>query len=475
MATSSTSASVTPLSFTGTSPYSSSFQGILTRAVGIASIPLQELQNQDQTVLSEETQLATLQGTAAGLTTAVQALGTLGASQAVAASSSDTSIVTVTATGASAAATYTVNSVTSLASAASETSNQVGGYADSTTTPVSIIGSGSMTLVVGIPAVQIPITLTTATNNLVGLENAINATTAGVPPSGVTATILTTGNGNYLSVSAVNTGATTLQLFDGSVATGTDILTQAANQGSNAVFTLNNVLVTRSQNTVNDLISGATLTLVAASPTPPTPVTLTLASDPSQLSTALTTLVSAYNAAVGQINDQAGVSTGVLSGDSTIYQLEGDMQQMSTYQGSGSIKSLADMGVTFASNGVMSFDPTVLAGLSNSQVAGAFQFFGSPASGFGGLSQALDQVSDSATGAIANEQTALQSDDAGLQTQITNTEASINAMQKTLFQQLSQADTLISTLDTQQNLLTASIQSLNYVNYGYGQQSTSGG
>jgi flagellar hook-associated protein 2 len=169
---------------------------------------------------------------------------------------------------------------------------------------------------------------------------------------------------------------------------------------------------------------------------------------------------------VSAINGQAGVSTGVLSGDSTIYQLEGDMQQMSTYQGSGEITSLAEMGITFADDGTMSFDPTVLAGLSNSQLASAFQFFGSDTTGFGGISQALDQVSDPSTGAIANEQTTLQQDDAGLQTQITATTASINAMQETLFQQLAQADTLISTLDTQQTLLTASIQSLDYTLYG---------
>jgi hypothetical protein len=45
-------------------------------------------------------------------------------------------------------------------------------------------------------------------------------------------------------------------------------------------------------------------------------------------------------------------------------------------------------------------------------------------------------------------------------------------MQQTLFQQLAQADTLISTLDTQQSLLTASIQSLDYTLYGA--QTTSG-
>ena len=457
MSTSSTtpasSGGITPLTFTGTSQYSSSFQGVLTRAVGIASIPLQELQSQDQTVLSEETQLASLQGTAQSLTTAVQALGDLGANSAIAGSSSNSAIATIASTGATSAASYTINSITSLASAASETS--LTGYADSQSTPVS--STGIMNLVVG--TTNYPINLTTATNNLVGVEAAINATN-----SGVTATILTTGSSNYLSISADNTGATHLHLLDDPTGANTNVLTDA-NQGTDAVFTLNNLPVTQTGNTVNDVIPGATLTLVATTPIT-APVTLTLASDPSQLSSGLQTLVSAYNAAVSAINAQAGVSTGVLSGDSTIYQMEGDMQQMSTYQGSGSIKSLADLGITFANDGVMSLDPTVLSGLSNSQLASAFQFLGSETTGFGGISQALDQVSDPSIGSIANEQVTLQENDAGLQTQITNTTASINAMQETLFQQLAHADTLISTLDSQQSLLTASIQSLDYTLYG---------
>ena len=89
-----------------------------------------------------------------------------------------------------------------------------------------------------------------------------------------------------------------------------------------------------------------------------------------------------------------------------------------------------------------------------------------------GKSGRFSDVFDPNTGAIANEQITLQQDDAGLQTQIVSTEASINAMQQTLFQQLAQADTLISTLDTQQSLLTASIQSLDYTLYGA--QTTSG-
>ncbi len=125
----------------------------------------------------------------------------------------------------------------------------------------------------------------------------------------------------------------------------------------------------------------------------------------------------------------------------------------------------------------MSFDPTVVGGFSSSQLAGAFQFLGSETSGLGGVSQALDQVSNATTGAIAAEQSTLRQDDATMQTKITETETSINSMQKTLFQQLSQADTLISGLESQQTILTASIQSLDYTLYGTnnGTNTSSGG
>ncbi len=443
---------VTPLTFTGTSPYSASFQGVLTRAVGIASIPLQILQSRDQTILSQETQLASLQGTTAGLTSAVKALGDLGANQAISASSSDSSLVTVATTAATAPASYTINSITSLASAASETS--LIAYSDSASTPVS--PGGVMDLVLG--TTHIPINLTSSTNNLVGLVNAINLAGAGV-----SATILTTGTGvNYLSLSAVNSGQTTLQLNDDPLGANTNVMT-SANQGTNAIFSLNNLPVIRSSNTINDLISGATLTLQAKTTTP---ATITLASDSTQLASGISTFVNGYNASLSQINSQAGLGTGVLSGDSVIFQLEGDMKQIANYQGSGEVKSLSDMGITFASDGSMSVDPTVIAGFSSAQLAGAFQFFGSETSGFGAISQTLDQVSNATSGAIATEQTSLQNANIGLQTQITNMEANINAMQKTLFQQLANSDTLISSLDTQQSILTASIQSLDYTLYG---------
>ena len=47
----------TPLVFTGISSYSADFNTVLKRAVAIASLPLQKLQNDDADILSKKTLL----------------------------------------------------------------------------------------------------------------------------------------------------------------------------------------------------------------------------------------------------------------------------------------------------------------------------------------------------------------------------------------------------------------------------------
>ena len=174
-------------------------QSILNRAVQIAQIPMTRLQNRDSTVLQQKSSLVSLQSDLAALASSMQSLGKLAANQALSATSSNPDVVTVASTGATSAATYAINSFTSPAAAASETS--LSSYADSSSTPVS--SNGSMDLVVGSKTYN----FTLATNNLVTLRDTINSLNAGV-----TASILTTSGGNYLSISANSTGAATLHL-----------------------------------------------------------------------------------------------------------------------------------------------------------------------------------------------------------------------------------------------------------------------
>ena len=177
-------------------------------------------------MLAEKTALGSLQGTVAALTSSLTAFGTDGSSLAFGATSSNPAAVTVSNSGATSPATYTINSVISVASAASETS--LASYADSASTPITTGATtpGAMQLVVGANTYNFTLTH----NNLSGLVSQINGLNAGV-----TASILTTSGGNYLSLQANSTGATTLQLNDASSAIPANTIT-ATNQGADAEF-----------------------------------------------------------------------------------------------------------------------------------------------------------------------------------------------------------------------------------------------
>ena len=94
------STGITPLTITGVSSLSSQLQTVLNRAVSIASLPLQQLQNQDADILSKKTLLSGFSDAALTLGNAVTKLGQIASGKALAATSSDTSKVTVQNTGA---------------------------------------------------------------------------------------------------------------------------------------------------------------------------------------------------------------------------------------------------------------------------------------------------------------------------------------------------------------------------------------
>ncbi|HXU20041.1 MAG TPA: flagellar cap protein FliD N-terminal domain-containing protein, partial [Verrucomicrobiae bacterium] len=181
---SSTSSLFAPQVFSGVSQFSSDFQSILQRAVSIAELPIQTLQNQQSDLLQQKQLLIGLNTAAASLGSSLGALGSLGANQGLSAASSNSSTVSVTNSGATSPATYTISNITSVAAAAAETS--VSGFADSTSAHVS--ATGIMKLVVG--SSTYAINLASGQNNLNGLADAINSLGAGV-----TASVLTTGTG----------------------------------------------------------------------------------------------------------------------------------------------------------------------------------------------------------------------------------------------------------------------------------------
>src|SRR5581483_3874599 len=319
--------------------------------------------------------------------------------------------------------------------------------------------AGHLTLVVGSQKLEIDAS-TSATNNLNAVASAINK--SGLP---VTAGVLTAASGqNYLSVNAQNTGATTLQLLDGPAnAPGRTNLLTDGTQGANVSFNLNGIPVVQSSNTITGVRQNVSINLLQA-PANGT-VNMSLSPDPSQLSDALTTFVNSYNTLVDDVDQEVGPSANMLSGDIAITTLQDDMRQLVSYQGSGAIKSLSDLGITMDTSGKMSFDSANIDGFSNAQLSAAFSFVSS-SNGLASLAANFTQLSDPLTGSIHSEEAGLTETTNNLTDQINSLNTRISVAQQALESKLQQADAMLAQLESQQNVLTASLTSLNYVLYG---------
>ena len=450
--------SITPLTFTGISDFSDDFQTILTRAVSIASLPVKLMQNKQIDILQQKQQASSLNTAVAALGEAVAALGAIGKSRAVVGSTSDSTKIAIVGTTAEAPATYTITEVSSIAKAATETS--ASGYADSTAAQVS--ASGELDLIVGTKTYHI--TLDAAHNNLVGLRDEINSRVAGV-----TASVLTTGTGltpNYLSVSSNTVGETTLRLVENpdDPLLAAEFLT-SANQGANTTFKLNGATVSKAATYINDVIPGVTFNVLKKTDTDES-ITLQLSSERTPVSNALSALVAKYNAAREEVNAQSGEAAGLLAGNNMVRETQNAMRALTGYQGTGTIVSLAELGIEMSSTGEMSFKSDTLTSLTDTQFAAVFDFFGSSTSGLGALEDRFTGISDPVTGLIKLAQDQFDATDTRLTNQIADLNLRIEKMEAGLMAKLQIADSLLAQLSTQQTLLTASIDSLKYTTFG---------
>lgn len=448
--------SLSPLTFTGVSKFSGDLQTILNRAQQVASFPLQALQNDKADLLQKKTLTMTLQSLSSELSARMQNLADIGDAKGMQGTSSKPSIISVNSATGLTAASYTISEITSVAASASETS--IAGYASTTAVPVST--TGHLQLIIGSNTYDI--SLPPEENHLTGLRNAINNLGAGV-----TATIFTTGTGtdpNYLSLAATATGATTLTLRDDPGGVNADILT-GTNQGINAEFKLNGVSVSKPSNLINDVIPGISFT-IAGTTSGNEIVTLSLASSRSQLSNALNQFVGSYNNMVDFLDTQIGPSAGLLSGSNLISGTAAALRQLTSFQGSGDLRSLAEIGLELDNAGKLSLNADRFNSISDSQLPAAFNFFDRSAQGMGSLLEQFTSFSDPVTGRTRMELDQFGVTENRLNSQIGVLTERIQQQQAALQARLQFADTLLATLESQQSVLQAQLESLNLTLYG---------
>lgn len=454
--------SLTPLSFTGISKFSSDFQSIVNRTVAIAALPVQSLQN-DQTSLGEKkTALTNLRSAVGAFAASLETLGTLGSGGATSVTSSS-SIVTASLGSGATPGNYQITEITSLADTAISTSTA--GWATADATQVSTGADHKVELLIG--GVSHEITLTPETDNLNGLRDAINALGAGASASLIDTGAAAGAQRYFLVLSAQQSGPATLELRteSGNAASASMEITKP---GASASFKVNGRLVTSNDNYIPGVVPGVNLRLNSTSSSGQT-VNLTVATNASPVVNALTSFVSSYNDLASSLDLHIGESAGVLSGDSLISNLYGLLRETTGVPGAGNIKSLAELGITLDSNGVMSFDSSAVSTAGQSRLTDIFSFLGSPTSGLAALTSSFTEISDPATGIIRSRLTSLDQTDARLTEQISTMTERVSNMQTTLLAKLQAADGLLARLENQKSMLTASIDSLNMLTNGKSQ------
>jgi flagellar hook-associated protein 2 len=396
-----------------TSSTSLDVNSIVSQLMTVERQPIKKLDVREASYQAKLTAYGSIKGAVSGFQTALQALNSASRFQGLKATPSDTTVFSASATSSAAAGTYSLE-VTTLAQAqklvaagqASSTATIGSGASTTVTFDFGTISGGTFDSGTGhytgatftsTGTGTKSITIDSSNNSLQGIRDAINAA-----QMGVTATIVNDGSGTpyRLALSSNNNGISNSTKItvsgDATVGSllahdpaGTQNLAETAT-AQNASFKVNGVSVSKTSNTVSDVIQGVTLTL---NKTTTSPATLTVARDTASISSAISSFVKAYNDLAGTLKnlsayDAASKTGAILQGDATVRSLQSQLRSMlstAVTGTSGALTTLSDVGVSFQKDGTLALNQTKL----DSAIANNF---GDIASLFASVGKASDSL-----------------------------------------------------------------------------------
>jgi flagellar hook-associated protein 2 len=441
MSTSATTAAPAATStFNGQSQFASSLQQVITRAVGIASLPLDSDQAALTTLNAQQTALQGLDTDFTSLQSSVTSLQTALTSSSLTGSVSDGTVAATLGDGAT-AGTYSIQ-VDDLGAYSTALSNA---GATTVTDPTSQGISSSATLTLNVNGTLT--TITPASTSLDDLASAINSQAAGQAQATVV-NIGSTSSPDYrLSLTAANLGTLSIDLDDSS---GNSVI-QESNLGSLASYEVGGLStpVSSDSRTVT-LAPGLTVNLVSQN-TSGVPTTITVSNDPTALGTAFTSLAQAYNQAATDLAKYHGANGGALEGDSVISTLTNVLQQLSNYSNGTPESALANFGITVDDTGQLSVDTTAFTTAATANFSTLASTLGGTTTGgfLQAATNALNSVEDTTAGSLKIEENNVASEIAAQNTTIAGEQAKITLLQTNLTAQMVTADAAISALESQ--------------------------
>lgn len=433
--------------FTGSSRYSADLQQVLSRSIAIASLPLDQLNNQLTSLQNRSAALDSLDGKFAELLSALQGVSSTAVSTS--AQVTDSSVIAAHSDSTALPGSYAIHVVSAGSPSSALSISGLPGVQDPSTQ--SITSSGSLTLTVD----GTSFTITPSANTLNALADAVNSSGANV-----TATIINLGSPSApdykLSLQSSKLGNIAIQLNDGSqdllstLSTGSEAQYQVNGQPSTPISSDSSTVIIAPGLTVDLLQAGDSNVVVSRSG--------------SAQSDALSSFVTAYNAAVDELATNRGQGGGQLTGDPLIFTLSQSLRDLSGFTGgAGAVQNLTDLGLTFDKTGHLSFDQTVFDSVSTAHSSDVQAFLGSSASGgfLKAATDTLNSLEDPITGTIETTRASAQTAIVNQNRKIADEQDRIDILQNSLIARMSAADALIATLEQQVTYFTSLFASAN--------------
>lgn len=413
--------------------------------------PLISLQAKEANYYADLSALGQLRSAVSSFKDAADALKSAADFDVFTATSADTAIFTASAGSSAADGTFDIQ-VQSLAQVQKQGSIS---FSDSDTTTVGTAGD-VVEISVGSNSFSVEIGAMT----LAEIAAAINDAADNV---GVTASVIQEDSSHYyLTLTSDETGtanAMTLAFEDSGGAPILDPLGMAQTQAAtNAQILVDNTYtVSRSSNTIDDVIAGVTLTLLDTSASA---VTLDVSQNVNAVSSAIGELADAYNGLMSTISE---LGSGQLSGGSTLRTLQSQVRSVINNAASGlsgAYTYLFDIGIEFEKDGTMSVDSAVLKDAVATNLTSVAELFSNDDQGIAfRLSGLLDNILDD-DGLIDAVETGITAQIESSQDAQTRLELRLEMIEARYRAQYAALDTLMSSLSATSSYLAQQLEML---------------
>ncbi len=361
-------------------------EAIITKLMAVEQRPLTALQTKEASYQSKLTAYGSLKSAMSQFQTAISGLSSASVFQAASATIADTTIASATANTSAAPGAYSLE-VSKLAQAQKLVANGLvsdntsvgngvisidfgtisGGSFNSTTgqyTGASFTSAGSSVKTV---------TIDSSNNSLSGIRDAINNANIGIAasiindgsgtPYRLALSVNNSGSANSMKISV--SGDAALSSLLGNDPAGVQNLAETT-AAQNAALKVNGISISKSSNSVSDVISGVTLNLLK---TTASATSIAIARDTSSVTTAVNNFVSAYNTISKTLKnamayDASTKTAAELNGEASVRSIQSQIRSVLRTPVSGDAggySMLSDVGLTMQKDGTLSVNSAKLA------------------------------------------------------------------------------------------------------------------